>query len=225
MIDLTIDLRVKNEFVGVKGVVEKFPDKLEKGVAKISTYTFDEEEDFMYNLRAARDGGGMFRMYTGKYVRLHINGQLMMSDTAMERITNSDFIEKANGRVLIAGLGVGLILEGILEKESVTEVVVLEKYQDVVDLVEPLFKHPKLKIICADVFEYDMPKEEKFDTIYFDIWATLCTSNLDEMRTLHAKYRRNKASKDSFMDSWVRDYLKRQKAKEARESRSYRRWF
>ena len=69
-----------------------------------------------------------------------------------------------------------------------------------------------------------MPKEEKFDTIYFDIWATLSTSNLDEMRTLHAKYRRNKASKDSFMDSWVRDYLKRQKAKEDRASRSYRRW-
>lgn len=53
-----------------------------------------------------------------------------------------------------------------------------------------------------------MPSSEKFDVIYFDIWADISTSNLSEMKQLHNKYRINKRSKDSFMDSWLRDFLK-----------------
>ena len=147
-------------------------------------------------------------MYDGKFVRLTVNGKLMMSDTTMERISNLDFINNAKGRVMIAGLGIGLILEAILNKEEVSEVVVIEKYQDVIDLVEPIYQHPKLKIICADIFEHEMPTSEKFDVIYFDIWADISTSNLVEMKKLHNKYKVNKRSKDSFMDSWLRDFLK-----------------
>lgn len=205
-----------NELAGIKGVVDLFPDKSEKGVARISKYEFDSKEDIFYNLRASRDMGGIFYMYTGQYVRLHINNQLMMSDTAMERKTNRQFVNNAKGRVLIAGLGVGLIIQAIIDKEEVTEVVVIEKYQDVIDLVEPIFKHPKLKVICADIFEYDMPKEEKFDAIYFDIWAEISIDNLEQMKRLHAKYRRNKRSQDAWMHSWMKDELKKERAKEYR---------
>lgn len=216
-----IDFNVKNELMGIKGVESKFPEKLEKGCAKISKFEFDTSKDPLYNFRAVMDGGGMMRMYNGTYVRLHVNGELMMSDTAMERISNASFVKLAKGRVFIAGLGVGLILEAILDKEQVTEVVVMEKYQDVIDLVAPMYPNPKLKIICADVLEYDMPASEKFDTIYFDIWPEINQDNLDDMRKLHMKYRKNKVSKDSFMDSWLRDYLKRQRARDRRSSRCY----
>lgn len=205
-----------NELAGIKGVVDLFPEKAEKGVARISKYEFDSKKDIFYNLRASRDMGGIFYMYTGQYVRLHINNRLMMSDTAMERKTNRAFVNNAKGRVLIAGLGVGLIIQAIIDKEEVTEVVVIEKYQDVIDLVEPIFKHPKLKVICADIFEYDMPKEEKFDTIYFDIWAEISIDNLEQMKRLHAKYRRNKRSQDAWMHSWMKDELKKERAKEYR---------
>ena len=213
-----LNLKEKNEIMGVKGVEHKFPEEpLKKGCASITKFEFDTSKDPLYNLRAARDTNSLiFTLYTGKYVRLHVNGELMMSDTAMERITNYDFINNAKGRVLIAGLGVGMILEAILQKESVTEIVVIEKYQDVIDLVHPIYQHPKLKIICADIFEYDMPKSEKFDTIYFDIWAEICEDNLEEMKILHMKYRKNKASKESYVDSWMKDYLKKQRARERR---------
>jgi len=212
-----------NVLFGVAGVEQFYPEKLEKGVASITKYKFSERDNPLYNLRASRDGNHEHRMYDGTYVRLHVKGELMMSDTAMERITNKGFIQHASGRVLIAGLGVGLILQAILEKSEVTEVVVVEKYQDVIDLVAERFAHPKLRIVCADIFEYNLPKEERFDTIYFDIWAEISTENLAEMRKLHAKYRRNKRSKESYMDSWYRSRLQKIRTRERRES--YSRWW
>jgi hypothetical protein len=199
---------------GISGVQEIFPEELKKGVASLTKYEFSESENPLYNLRVLRNGESFMRMYDGKYVRLHVNGELMMSDTFMERLTNQKFIDRATGRVLIAGLGVGLIIQNIAEKEEVTEIVVIEKYSDVIDIVEPFIKHPKLKIICADIFDYEMSKTEKFDTIYFDIWPNISTDNLPEMETLHKKYARNKSSRKAFMDSWLRDYLKEKNRRE-----------
>jgi hypothetical protein len=212
---------ISERFTGVKGVEQDFPEEMQQGVAKVIKYEFIESENPLYNLRYMRDGYHFMRMYEGKYVKLIVNGELMMSDTAMERKTNKGFIDKASGRVLIAGLGVGLVLKNICDKENVSEVVVIEKYQDVIDLVEPFVSHPKLKIICADIFTYDMAKTEKFDTIYFDIWAKISQENLAEMTKLHNKYRKNKVSKESFMDSWLRDFLRKERQKEMRESRGW----
>jgi len=200
------------ELFGVKSVEHLFPENLEKGCAKIIKYEFSKENYPLYNLRHIRDGNREHIMYDGIYVKLIVEGELMMSDTAMERITNREFILNAKGRVLIAGLGVGLILQAILDKPEVSEVVVVEKYQDVIDLVGERFQHPKLTIICADIFEYELPKTEKFDTIYFDIWADINTSNLDEMKFLHAKFRKNKG-KDCYMDSWYKSRLMEKRKK------------
>lgn len=205
---------------GIEGVLDLLPEPIEKGVAKISQFEFNEKEDFMFNFRAVREGGDIFRMYNGKYVRLHVNGQLMMSDTGMERKSNKTFINAANGRVLIAGLGIGLIVKNILYNPCVKEIVIIEKYQDVIDIVKPIFKSSIVNIICADIFNYEMPKTEKFDTIYFDIWPEISEDNLEEMKTLHSKYRKhlNKDNPDKFMDSWMKDYLQKEKRK---NSRSY----
>lgn len=214
----------ENVLFGVKGVEHLYSDRIEKGCAKILKYDFKEKDNPLYNLRHIRDGNYEHRMYDGTYVKLIIDGKLMMSDTAMERITNRDFIDNAKGRVLIAGLGIGLIVQAILDKETVSEVVVIEKYQDVIDLVADKFKHPKLKIVCADIFEYELPKNEKFDTIYFDIWADCDEDNLQEMKTLHAKFRKNKSSKESWMDSWYKSRLMKIRAKERREAARYKYW-
>jgi len=201
----------------VKGVATFYDESEEKGVAKIKRFYIGAEEAMWFNLRASRDGA-MFMITEGWYCKLVLNGGIMMSDTPMERRSNREFIKTANGRVLVAGLGVGLVIHNILEKENVTEVVVVEKYQDVIDLVAPKFNHPKLKIICADIFEHSFDKAEKFDTIYFDIWADITTENLTEMKLLHARYRKNlnKENELSWMESWLRDYLKKVKRQEKR---------
>jgi hypothetical protein len=170
----------------------------------------------------------MMRIREGTYCKLIVDGELMMSDTPMERLSNLDFINNANGRVLIAGLGIGMIINAIVEKKDVTEVVVIEKYQDVIDLVLPKIKHPKLKVICADIFDYKPIKGDKYDVVYFDIWATISQDNLEEMKTLanKFKYSINRDNSRCWINSWMKEFLQKERRKELREEKnSYRNFF
>ena len=101
------------------------------------------------NFMAMRDG-----ILPGKYVRLTHNGSVVMSDTSMEKRTNSRFCTDAHGDVLIGGLGIGMILLSIQDKQSVKSITVIEKHQEVIDMVAPqLPLNDKVKIIQGDVYE------------------------------------------------------------------------
>lgn len=105
----------------------------------------------------------------GEYVKLTQNGEVVMSNTEMEKRTNTEFVKHAHGNVLIGGLGIGMIILAIQEKENVKSIIILEKNQEVINLVKnQLPLNEKVKIVNADVFTYE-PLEE-FDTIYMDIW-------------------------------------------------------
>jgi len=215
---------MQKEIYGVEGVEHLFTEEKLKGVARLSKFNFDESNPHsrMYNLRMVRDNGFSFRVHTGDYVRLHVNGELMMTDTGMERISNKPFMDAAHGTVMVAGLGVGLVLNTILKKESVNRVVVVEKYQDVIDLVGPVFRNEKLEIVCADINEY--ATEEKFDVIYFDIWPEIGTQNLPEIKALHKKFRRNlnKPNPKKWIGIWMHDHIKKIAAREKRAEAAYR---
>lgn len=128
----------------IKGVIGNFSDVIEserkeKGCATLKHLKLSESDARMSNLRAFINGeSGFMRIESGDYIQLYVHGELMMSDTPMERRTNDEFIANAHGKVMIAGLGVGMILEALIplcESGVVTSVVVYEKYQDVIDLV------------------------------------------------------------------------------------------
>lgn len=201
---------MNNTIYGVNGICEVIPPS-QKGLATISHFEFNRDDDPISYFRSLRDDP-IFRMVNGKYCRLHVNGNLMMSDTRMERITNKSFIDNATGNVLIAGLGIGLILHNILSKGSITSILVIEKYQDVIDLVSPHFPDSRIQIICADIFDWKPPKGHKFDTIYFDIWPNISVSNLEEIKLLHNRFKLFK-TKDGWMNSWMKEYLQKQKRK------------
>lgn len=165
------------------------------------------------------------------YVRLKKNGEgIMMSDTPMERNTNRDFIQRANGDVIIFGLGLGLVILPLLKNQNVKSILVVELYQDLIDLVQPILKkhdtENKLTIIQGDCFyaHKSIPKEKKFDCVYGDIWIEISTDNYEEMKVLtkNWKNRINRENSNAFIDHWMKDYLKKELAKEKRES--YRYW-
>ena len=47
---------------GIRGVTSLFSGEEELGNVTISKYKFSEEQDPLFNLRAIRDGGGLFKM-------------------------------------------------------------------------------------------------------------------------------------------------------------------
>ena len=149
----------------------------------------------------------------GKYVRLLDRTGCVMSDTDMEKRTNRDFVHNANGDVFIAGLGIGLIVLPIQDKEKVKSITILEKYPEVIELVgKQLPLNSKVNIIQGDVFEYEFPKGTKFDTIYFDIWNYVNSDIYKEMQILRKKYRKYKRFKTEnpkvYMDCWAEYYAK-----------------
>lgn len=74
------------------------------------------------NIRARFDG-----ITPGKYIRLLHNGECVMSDTNMEKRTNSDFCINAHGDIIIGGLGIGMIIMAIQDKSEVNSITVIEK--------------------------------------------------------------------------------------------------
>lgn len=184
----------------------------EQGLAKLVKYNISPNDAMWFNLRAVRDGGGTFAVDPGDYVKLIVDGQLMMSDTQMEQRTNYSFMYAAHGDIMIAGLGLGLIIYNLrpkIDNGLVKSITVYEKYQDVIDLVEPIIRKQlpdgfDFKVIQADILEYQPPKSEKYDTIYFDIWPEISADNYDDMVLLHNRWKSHKRDKASWMDSWMK---------------------
>lgn len=144
------------------------------------------------------------RIYPGTYIRLMHKDEVMMSNTNMEKDTNAEFVRKAHGKVLIGGLGLGMILLAIQDKPEVESIVVVEKHKEVIDLVgSQLPLNSKVKIINEDVFDY-CPKDE-FNCIYMDIWNWINQDiYINEMRVLLDKYteRLNFTDENSFCKCW-----------------------
>lgn len=134
----------------------------------------------------------------GTYVRLLHKGSCVMSNTSMEKRTNADFCIHAHGDVLIGGLGIGMIVLAIQEKPEVKSITVIEKNQEVIDMVaSQLNFNEKVKIICADVFEWKPEKGVKYDVSYMDIWNWINKDVYnDEMKPLKRKYARYLKSKE-----------------------------
>lgn len=194
-----------------------FLREIEKGEAKVEHF---EVESYWAAISSIRGDN----IPEGKYVRLMINGQLYMSDTYEEKKTNLTVVRRAHGRVLIAGLGLGVILVPMLHNPEVKEIVVVEKSKGVIDAVEHQLRREfleaseKLKVINDDIFKWRPEKGEKFNVLYFDIWKDICVDNLKEMAKLHRIYWRYKDKEDPqvYMDSWNCDLLKYQRERDRR---------
>jgi len=193
------------------------------GNYKIEHITVSEEDSMFTALR----GGNSF-VSPGKYCQLNNGWDIIMSDTGHERRSNLDVVWKSNGNVLIAGLGIGMIILPIAEKEEVSSITVIEKSSEVIELVEPHLRNAmwdphKLKIVQADIFEWKPDKGVKYDTIYFDIWYNMCTDNLKSISKLNRKFARclNRDNYDSWRGAWVENMLRSKKKKEDRDHKRY----
>ena len=156
-------------------------DEKQQGVARLVKFRAE-------GFAAARQG-----IPVGDYIRLDVSGELMMSNTPMEKRTSVAFVNNAHGDVLICGLGIGLVIMPLLDNDQVKSITVIEKYQDVIDCVLPQIEKydtgGKLKVICSDCF--DFTTKEKYDTIFIDIWPYINEDVYkEEMLPLKRKYRK-----------------------------------
>ena len=108
-------------------------------------------------------------------------GQAWMSYTPAEVLSQRQGVRLAKGKVVIGGLGMGYFLRQVAAKKSVTEIVVVELRQDLLDwfgnrLVDEVRQASgkKITVICGDAKEH--VGQHGADTRYlYDIWDSFPT--------------------------------------------------
>lgn len=105
---------------------------------------------------------------------LKIGRETVMIDDPLQWYGMHDLARHCKGKVLIGGLGLGLILHALQDNRDVTEVHVIENNPDVIELMinNLPMDNPKWLIIPADVYWYldHRAKCQKYDTVVLDIW-------------------------------------------------------
>jgi spermidine synthase len=167
----------------------------------IESFSISKEDAIVAN----RFATSYTRVSEGDFKRLLVNGEVMMSNTRMEVSTNTEFVEMAHGSILINGLGLGMVVEKLLENDKVKHVTIIEFDQRVIDLVSPQFEsNSRVTIIHDDAFTHKPKRGSYYDYVWHDIWQDLCGDNLKEMKILHKKYSR----RSGWQGSWAKHICK-----------------
>lgn len=108
---------------------------------------------------------------------LKVGKQTWMVDDPWHFWNIADMAAKMHGRVLVGGLGLGLIVWELAANPKVTEIVVVERDADVIGLIRPLL--PKtdipITIIKTDVwrlFDDKTSRLDLYDCCFMDLWVT-----------------------------------------------------
>jgi hypothetical protein len=205
------------------GTMHKIIPEARRPTAMIDRKVTDKQSILFENIRAAVNDRPDRVCHEGTFTRLLTKDkdggwEIMMTDAPSEIRTSGEFIKKAHGDVLVAGLGLGVTLMQVLKKRAVKSVTVVELNPDVIKLVHPyLIQHlppkqaDKLRVIRHSIFTYkpDTQHGENFDTIWLDIWPDVSESNLPEMKLLKKRAEEwlNKNNAKSWLGVWEWDYL------------------
>jgi|WetSurMetagenome_2_1015567.scaffolds.fasta_scaffold00725_39 hypothetical protein len=154
-------------------------------------------------LQSMLHGNGRY-VPEGTYTFLYRNCEVIMSDTPDEKSDHYEAVMNATGNVLIAGLGIGMILNAIALNQEVTHIDLVEISPDVVNLVWPTYKSKfGDKITLYQMSIFDFKPTIHYDYAWFDIWNNLNEDNLKEMAKLGHKFGKH-ATKKGY---WGKEYL------------------
>jgi hypothetical protein len=170
---------------------------------KIKKFIVSEEDSRLDSMRSFTFSNRGRYTPAGEYTSLTCRGEIIMSDTPNEIRDHHEAVRMAKGSVLINGLGIGMVLQAVLEKPEVTDVTVIELSPDVISLVGKHYQDKygsRLQIINANTFEWTPPKGKRYGMVWHDIWTYICYDNLPEMHKLHRKYGRHA----DWQGSWCR---------------------
>ena len=171
----------------------------------VQRFTVTPEDESFERIRACNPSTRGRFTPAGTYTRLTHRGSVVMSDTPDEARDHWQPIWRAKGRVLINGLGLGVVLQACLAKDTVEHVTVVEKSPDVIGLVAPhyltRFGSKRLEIIQADALFYQPKRGTRFDVVWHDIWSNFSADNLPDMARLHRKY----GKRCDWQGSWARE--------------------
>jgi len=135
---------------------------------------------------------------------LKISGRIWMVDDPLHWFGMKGLAKYSEEKVLVGGLGLGLIVHALLENKKVTQIDVVEINPDVIDLIHPLLpKSNKIRVYKDNVFSFDPLISTHntdfgdYTTVILDVWVGPGTrEKANEMLSAfaHLKWRYQKAN-------------------------------
>lgn len=122
------------------------------------------------------------------YTALLRGNTLVMSDDPREVAAHAAMYYRARGRVLVNGLGLGMIVKACLSKPDVRHVDVIEHSEEVIKLVGPSYRTPRVFIHHADALTVQWCDGVHWDAVWHDIWDHTFGNYDAELRQLTAMY-------------------------------------
>lgn len=118
------------------------------------------------------------------------NGKVWMSVTPMETESQALMLGVAQGHVVVMGLGMGVLLYNLMQKETVKRITVVEKCEELLEHF-PRFSgytrwpchDMKIEFICADALRW----KGKADVCLVDIWPSMGSTRFErDMRVIRS---------------------------------------
>jgi hypothetical protein len=102
---------------------------------------------------------------------------LWMTDDPIEQWQIDRELRGMRGNVLVGGLGLGYAATVLARRSTVRNVTVIENSPDVIKLVAPHIAHPKITVICADLFDWlkvtkSIEHSAPWNYAFYDIWQS-----------------------------------------------------
>ena len=174
------------------------------GRAEVHRFTIGPN-DLANAMAAIKHGRGTA---PGTYTALSINGRLWMTDTDAEWRDHLDAVLRirrpATRRVLVNGLGIGMVVQAALDCPHVERVDVVEIDPDVVALVGPHYAaDPRVTIHEADAYTIKWPTGTRWDVAWHDLWEGISEDNLPGMGRLHRRY----GGRVGWQGSWCKERI------------------
>lgn len=193
------------DWVDFKVVDRYFPEPPYEPI-KHGSWTMERkviEENDPQRLRTIMDGRDCG---TGPTAILRRDGHPWMSDTQAEIVDHLEVIDAiawpSSKRVLINGLGLGVVLNAALSFDHVEHVDVVEYDIEVITFIGKYFKDdPRVTIHHGDAYTYKFPRGTRWDIVWHDIWPTISMDNLPGIRKLKNRY----GHRCDWQGAWVED--------------------
>ncbi len=105
-------------------------------------------------------------------ISLEIEGRVWMTDQFAYTRSLHSFAERSRGRVLVAGLGLGIVVHQLLANPAVILIDVVERELDVARLVRPLLpRDARVHILHEDFYQYVGRTQNltQYDNVIWDL--------------------------------------------------------
>jgi hypothetical protein len=200
----------------------------------IDRFTVSKSAAINFNTHHLANGSQTRFIMPGEYTRLREKDpkgefkldeerwMVWMSDTPAERKDHDEVYAMAKelgGRILVHGLGLGVIVNALLELPNIEHVTVWDIEEDILEHVGGFylekFGSERLTLVQGDAFEHKPKKGETWTIAWHDIWPTLDSDNLKPMQRMCARFR----TRVAWQECWGREVCRWMAKEERNEAR------